>query len=629
MEIAQPEPVQEQESVSLYRERISSEYYLEQSLAKIDRLARGEGVLELTDVERATILEHESQLEAKLYDIFSPTVRSVTFDPEFLLTAEGSKFFSDKTGVTTLPEALEEVTEYLYNNTDVVVAMGKENRKELEGLAKKFRDEKVAQQLSNQINENGDLISLEADMGERLGIILDPDKLLTKESSLREFKAELKKQYLNLKDDGNFAEAEKEIINLYIHRINLMLASIAGSIRAVARKAEIVGPELLSDSEMELLKVNSGTISSSTMEQRERYASRYDRFIHGASLGYTNRERPQVDKELADYAEMIGKKWLDENLSREAQVEANGISYEKINEKTLTPDERKEVIEGHLASLGILNTDKDAEDEDTEAPPEQKSYKVKIKQGSRSASVGQKYRKLFIPNINASIATLLSTEAGHEVGHVLQGVNGSEIPLKIFERIGGGGSTAFSEGGAISVQSKITKALFGYEVTNHPHYIRAMVEKLNGGNYLDTVRVFYQSAVEPFQIQYRQSQLSEEEFRDNVEKCLILAVDRSQRLFRHGRRSSKEPVLSSSKDTAYVEQFKIAEALMARGQEKLLLIRGMSFENICSLLKLGFLKLDQLKEPNYDYLKSVWDREKSKYALDEQPNADSEIDSSE
>lgn len=607
----QPESKLGNDRTSLYPERVSAESYIEESLEEIDRLIRGEGVLELTDEDKDEVISYEANLESQYSPIYSSSLKTTTLDLHFLATEEGRRIWYEQTGIENLPATAQELLIFIHKHTEQIAAVEAERRKELSAAGNKYRERTNLDSLLTQVDDRGNLVSATMEVGEKITLILNPEVLAQKLDALVDLKTKLKDDYRACGND-QVSLARREIIDLYIHRINLSIVSLQADIRAIEEKAAILGRENLSEEERKIIK---SRIAGRSREKRDRDTSRYDKYKFGADREYIDGERRQVGSELQKYAEEAGKRWLESVLSIREKTSNAGLDYEKLSSAEIDPENRKIIVEGHLRALGVFQEAPEEIDEERSAQEKPEKCHARIKKGVRTASFNPRKRSVSIPDKPASIITALSVEAGHEVGHALQTINGSRIPLKIFENIGGGGDSAFSEGGAIAVQAHITRELFGYTATSHPHYIRAMVARQNGADYPETVRVFYQSAIEPHQILLERGQIDRQEFDKQVRSALELAINRCQRLFRGGQHSSDTGYLLSSKGTAYLDQLILSEKLTERGQEKLLLVRGMSFENIITLLRLGLLKTEDILEPSYEYIRSVWDQEKPKYVL--------------
>lgn len=190
-----------------------------------------------------------------------------------------------------------------------------------------------------------------------------------------------------------------------------------------------------------------------------------------------------------------------------------------------------------------------------------------------------------------SPAGLISVTLAHEIeGHVLQYENKTKIPLRLFKKLGGERSSIFAECGAMNNQGLVSQEAFGFAFPPHPHYIRAMVEKLRGGNYLDCIKAFHESTLRGPRLQKTLGQISEEVFKKEVKKSLKLAINRTKRLFREGSDfSSNQPFLTNSKDTVYLEQVKLFQELKQRGLEKYVFVGGANLNTLLFLMKSGFL----------------------------------------
>ena len=164
-------------------------------------------------------------------------------------------------------------------------------------------------------------------------------------------------------------------------------------------------------------------------------------------------------------------------------------------------------------------------------------------------------------------------------------------------------------------QDIVSKEAFGFNSPPHPHYIRAMQKKIDGGNYLDCVNAFYESTMNIPRQEKLAGTLSDEDFKKEMRKNLSLSINRAQRLFRDGSSlSSREGFLSKSKDTVYLEQVRLFRELKKHGLEKYVFIGGANLNALTFLLRSGFLNPEDIKTPKYYCLK-IWERMKDQFIL--------------
>jgi hypothetical protein len=199
----------------------------------------------------------------------------------------------------------------------------------------------------------------------------------------------------------------------------------------------------------------------------------------------------------------------------------------------------------------------------------------------------------------------------------VQAENREKIPLRLFgEKMGGFRSEVFSEGGAMLVESDVCEELFGYENIPNPHYIKAMAKKLEGGNYLDCVKTYYESIREGILIKKEDKQINNEEFKEALKNALELSINRTKRLFKGGDDlNNKSNYLTHSKDTVYAEQVLIMNKLRENGLENCAFVKGVNLDTLATLTEIGLVDLDKIERPNMDIIRKIWDQEKDKYEL--------------
>jgi hypothetical protein len=181
--------------------------------------------------------------------------------------------------------------------------------------------------------------------------------------------------------------------------------------------------------------------------------------------------------------------------------------------------------------------------------------------------------------------------------------------------MGGGRAEAFAEGGAMAIQAELSKDLFGIESGAHPHYVKGMLAKLQGGGYGDVVKAFYQSEISPQVALFKQGALTEEAFRQERERALKLAINRSKRIMSGAKDVKGVDFLTSSKDTVYLEQTLLAQKLNEAGVSFALNIVGVSLDNIIRLMKLGLLNPQNMVKLDLNFSKGIWEHQKAEYTL--------------
>src|SRR5690606_38402758 len=135
-----------------------------------------------------------------------------------------------------------------------------------------------------------------------------------------------------------------------------------------------------------------------------------------------------------------------------------------------------------------------------------------------------------------------------------------------------------------------------------------MAKRLEGGDYLECVKAFYDSALIILREAKKAGDLNEEEFKKEAQRKLELAINRVKRLYRSGvDYSSRSNFLVKSKDTVYFEQHLLMERLKKQGLEKAAYMIGADIKTQIILSKLGYLDYSKMELPDYAF--EIWERE--------------------
>lgn len=234
----------------------------------------------------------------------------------------------------------------------------------------------------------------------------------------------------------------------------------------------------------------------------------------------------------------------------------------------------------------------------------------------RTFAVDSKRKVVKGPAKSFSVWEAIPVSIAHETeGHMLQHENRAQIPLRIFKEVGAGRSDVLAECGAMNNEDFVSRNAFGAGSLGHPHYLRAMERRAQGGNYFDCVRAFYESAMKSDQLLLSLGKIDEQDFVGRSKKNIALAVNRAKRLFQSSTKySSEETFISKSKDTAYLEQIKLAREFHQRGLDKYTFIAGVDISNLPFLVESGVLDSKKIKAPTFHALK-LWNQMKGEYVL--------------
>lgn len=600
----------------LYPERPSSG--IDEKVRQIADFEAGRAEkIPLLQEEREEISSLENALGATLEKIFEITPREATFYAEYFLNEEGRRDFETVVGqpLGAMGNSVQDIEKRLYSAAPLLAKLDAKRRSDFAGRSRDWSEQQLFDRLSATIDTDSRIRVDGIDSPTAVKLLLSPDKNLDKILALRNFKDQIKRY----EETADIALSEKSeafraalagVLRLYQARVNFMIAESASSAFVLNKKLASVDEENLSEDEKILLAQAVG------LENTEKNLARYDKFIHGADANYdAGKQRRQVGDDMESFAREFEAEYIASLSSRNEQIAERGLDHEKVFSESIPVQEVESLAEETLAAYGLLSEHPPEEySPDRVGPAPDNKWQFIASQASKTMSVDSK-RKIVLCGIkNQSAASLISVTLAHEIeGHVLQHENKSKIPLRLFQKLGSGRTDIFAECGAMNNQDIVSREAFGYASPTHPHYIRAMLTKLDGGNYLDCTNAFYESAMKGPRMQKTLGKISEEDFRKYSQKNLRLAINRAKRLFRDGSDfASREPFLTKSKDTVYLEQVRLFQELKKYELEKYAFVIGANLDALIFLMKSGFLDPQNIEKPKYHSLQ-VWERMKGQY----------------
>ncbi len=590
--------------------------------AKIQKLADFEAgraeKIPLTEGERKEIQDREEILGATLEKIFDITPKETTVYAEYLLTPEGKKDFEDTLGVS-LGEigTLEDAERALYQVTPRLVELESKGRSDLAGRSSKYSAQRVFAEFQGARKSDGQMDTSSIEAPRPVTLYLTPEEMVKKLSALEKFKGCLK-QYEGIMDDPKRSEQSKQVLRgvlrLYQVRVNEMLVDIRRDALGLVRKRAVVSDVGLMGKEHELLNRTTGT------DNTDRTLARYDKFLFGATTEYDESgERRQVGQELSAFASQFEDDYVASMLQKEAGIRERGLDGKKVAEKTIGEADVIRLAEETLQAYGLLSDEPATEYvKERPGPARDNKWQFVVREEYGTMAVNGKQKVIKCGKDAQSVSELVSITLAHEIeGHVLQNENKSKIPLRMFRRMGSGRSVIFSECGAMNNQDVVSQEAFGYASPPHPHYIRAMERKLQGGNYQECVGAFYESAMKGPSLMKSLGKMNEEGWEKQSQKHLKTAIDRTKRLFAPNTDLSfGGGELTKSKDTVYLEQVKLYQELKKHGLEKYVFVGGANLDALLFLMESGFLNPEDIMQPKQHSLE-IWKRLQGEYTASE------------
>jgi hypothetical protein len=602
----------------IYGERMTTESVLDEKAKELSLYEKGEKEpIELSKHERQEILDFEKNIGTKLESIFDINVRNAVFYVEYFLTLEGGEDFKEIVGEELDANTIDDIKIVLHSCRDKIANLKDSARDGFVKRSREYSENRLKEELLKTINENGKINIEGIESPHNVRLVLDDDNLLEKNVKLREFKEEIKKYketVLENKTD-DFQYVYSGILKIYQSKINLMLVGNLRNISTLETKRLLGGEELLSNSEKGALD------ELPALKRLEKNLARFDKFIYGATKNYDSKgERVQISEELRNFVEIYGDEYMRSVLLEDEQIKGMGLNKTKLEEKNISVEEKRRMAEKILDNYAILSDIPQEEYENRRSgSAEDNKWQFVVRKNFSINSVEGEKKIVKSPEKDCNAKDLISIILGHEIeGHALQHENKSRLPLKIFERVGSGRSEVFAECGAMQNQDFISQKAFGYRSVPKPHYIKTMLRKLEGGNYMDCVNTYYNSLIEPLLLRKNLGEISEEDFKEECKKKLNTAIKSARRLFRDTSIDApKNNSLVSSKDTAYIEQLILFDKLKKYGLEKYSYFSGANLDSLIFLKKSGLLKDIDILEPKF-YALGVWDKMKDRYKLNEQ-----------
>lgn len=602
----------------VYPERMFSR--VDKDIEQLRKIERGEiEILKLNDKQRAEALSFESGLCDELEKIYDKEIKSVSFCLDYFLTGQGRDDFAAVLGFDVAGDTLQELESFLFRHRKSLAQADRESVLEFAGRSRAFVDERIFKDLANGKTPDGEL-SIEGVQNPHMFTnIVNPDEALEKIQRLRRLKrlvalgAEAKNE--NGQEVDPVQIAKRKIREVYRKKLNTMIVSEAHASHWAFKMQGVLSEEELTPEEWKLARQFAG------MQMFEKTKSRLDRFIHGADMEYDHSgARRKIGRELDRYIALIESVYIKGEFEMEQHIRERGLDPEKIQRPDIDVSRFSQWMDDYLNAYGEKSVYPPASYDPgrTGLAPDGK-WQFLARDRYKSMSVNAKHKIIKSGTKDKSIVEVLARLLGHEGTHFIQALNKSKMPFRLFERIGGDRAAVFAEGGAMMIQDQITREFFGYANSPHPHYLRAMKRRLEGGTYLECIKAFYDSELKNLQLKKEKEIITEESFVKRTEELLQLAINRSKRLFSNNEDyGSGGEYLTKSKDTVYAEQVIVMQKLKENGMEKYAFISGINLDTLVMLAEMGFLKLDDIAMPNIDFIRKIWAHEKNKYELQPQ-----------
>lgn len=612
---------------SLYPERASSN--LDASIARLRDLESGKiKKLELKEEEKAELLAFENSLGESLEKIIKIKSVSMDLQVDYLLTQDGIDDFSKTFALDIGGENAQTIERFIYEHRAGFLKIESTERAAFSGRAEKHSRKTLLDTLSATMTDDGEINITEISIPKQINLLLAPEKALEKLTLLRDFKRRLKLEIATIQQLPNIsepAEARLKILRLYQRKVNQILAENFFRGVIVQELANGIGVDNLTSEEKNLLELFN------ELSSPEKNYSRYDKFIHGATFGYDESgNKTQIPEELLDFAHKLDLESMEVELHKNDRLRERGLDPAKIFENSITCAEFSRVENSVLQHYNSLSAyPASTFNPDRVGPAPDGKWQFIALPEIEGMSTENDTKTIEAPSENQSVERMIAILCGHETeGHFIQTINREKIPLKLLasNHLGGDRTEIFAEGGAMMVQNIISEEAFGYKSLPGSHYVKAMVRKLQGGNYLDCVKTYYDSKKEFIEEKKRRDIINNTAFKKELIAALKTAISSSKRLFRLGvDKNAISPILAKSKDTVYLEQLILIDKLRQNGMEKYAFIGRVNLRTLADLAEIGLIDLAQIKKPDL-YSLEIWNNIKDNYKLDSKNSPPTTLD---
>ena len=598
-----------------YPERASSGF--DELFEKLRALEEGKlETLKLSEYEKEELLKFENELGEKLDGIYDIKVNTRTFYTDYLLTDEGQCQFKEQTGISLANATRETIAELLLKNRDRI---GKIDVSKIEGNSEKHAEKILFEALQERVNSYGQLDIDGITTPERVSFIANPQEAFEKISSLRKFKTRLKELNQQIgaagaKTDLDLAKAKRKIIHGFGLRVNEMIADQYPYALKIKQIVQKIGFGNISEDERKLFESFKG------LTKQDVNLERLDKFVYGESREVidSSGRKKRISQEILNFADKIEAEFADNEIGKDKILHERGLDPRKIFKKNIPPEVFTKIAESVVAHYGELSSYPPSDySTDRAGPAPDGKWQVIAHPKFKAMSVNFKQHVIKSDMNPKSIFDTITTLCGHEIeGHFVQNLNKKLASTRLLKKAGSDRKEIFSEAAAMMVENEVAQQVFGLRSLPWVHYVRAMQRKLEGGNYLDSLKAFFESGAKISKRKKEAGLLENDQYDNEIKEMLGLAINQTKRLFRGADSlSQSSQQLRSSKDTVYLEQLLLAEKLKKAGMEKYLFFSGGNINTLLSYAEMGLVNLQDIKQPKY-FSTKVWEIVKHKYLLE-------------
>lgn len=561
---------------------------IQASIARIHQ--RIQEPINVTSLQQQECVQFESLFAQQLEEIYFLPISIVELYTNYFTTAEGKASFFSVTGQSIQGDEVSDVARWLLMHRTLITSLPSTEWSRLHGESERYIDAQLFFLCRDRM-QDGKLDIRSIPVPSRIVCIVSPEQALEKIKKVIALRQCIIAEQLRLTTEIQ-SQSEQSILSLYTERIDEWMYSFGQYTEILKHTIEHVGWNQLSDTEQELFSV------------LEQCAIQQPPFT--------------LDADILQYTQHIEERYIAQQIFLNAQIRAKHIRPEAIWNPQIPVQQFVQFAEEALQHYNLLSTESPALfTPDRTGAASDELWQVIARPEYQSLSVESRQKIIKTGVVQKSIYDVLAVLLGHEIeGHVIQHTNKECIPLRMIQTVGAAESVLLAEGGANMVQNSITREIFGFERISHPHYIRMLERRIHGGNYIECMQAFFESAAQATQEKKKRGLLTAQEYTNELHAHLRLAINRAKRAFRDGPQldSSSLCSIQSTKDVAYIMQMYVMEELQKAHLKQLAYIGGVSLDSIADLLDNGLLRVEEIQEPRY-YAVHIWQQLKSNYSL--------------
>ncbi len=494
--------------------------------------------------EQLLVNEADDYLSKLLEPVLNIDIKTFTlFGIEYFLTDEGYMLLhsiykeATKNGLLEFASFRKTRTENLQWVISVLDRIdfsqfSKQRRDEIAGIISKAAEQRLQKSFSPLLaDSNFNTEGIEAPM--KYNVVLEPDKAIDKVAKLREIKRTLMQERTKYKNQ----KAVYTLYSAYIQKMNVNITSLISDLVHISDKYNRRGADF---DKTKALKEQIPYGTSFKGFGRNRNLARLDRYLHGKGLIRENGDYTPIGKSARETGEKLSDQQgiilpdMD-TYTTEAYGENFPVDAEML----------KEMFEEVLRANGLLRSEENPNGWTVYLSSKARNLSVNTESLAHNPSgkrinIPVDFVRAFYgikpnPSVMATIA--------HEMTHIFRREVMKVIKLQLYsDRISPPRGSVVSEGAAVRAETQVQTEVFNLPREINGDYLAAAMRRLEGGNFLECVKAFYDSYIHHFP-------------QEDRKEALKLAISRTRRIFRHTQNlESHDPEVTQSEPLYYLEQ---------------------------------------------------------------------------